>query len=132
MSITLNGTTFRVDNLWEEFGIAGEADGRVKYEGHLATATRYGERSFDKSGWRTKLVCSWFGGPAQRCEIDAKSVVARWWRMVKRRSVTPWAPPSDLTLRLSEPTRGGNQSLSKEAPPEIDCQPPSIEERTRA
>jgi hypothetical protein len=36
VNIEWRGTRFRVDDWWEEFGIVGEADGRIKYEGSLA------------------------------------------------------------------------------------------------
>lgn len=72
--------SFRVDTLWDEFGVVGEADGRIKYQGQLVTG---------RTLWKEKLRQEWLENEAgfkvvrwtyQELRFSAQSVVDRWRR----------------------------------------------------
>lgn len=97
--LELNGQSFRVDLYWGEFGIVGEADGRLKYQGRLATSDTL---------WKEKLRQEWLESEAGLIVVRWNSsemrwaphgVADRWFRAYERRMRQPWVPPKDLISR---------------------------------
>ncbi len=98
VSLILGGQEARVDNWWDELGIAAEADGRLKYAG----AT-----SRDEALWQEKLRQEWLESELgvlvlrfthRECRLAPVGIVERWQRLAARRARDPWAPPSGLAV----------------------------------
>lgn len=88
----------RVDLLWPDLGIVGEADGQVKY----GSDAREGSQTLWLEKLRQEelehlglLVLRW-----TRSEIVSAplSVVAHWHRLAARRSARPWRPPPSFAV----------------------------------
>lgn len=98
VTFCFEGVKVRPDHWWDELGIAGEADGRGKYDGPMATADPI---------WTEKLRQEWLEealGVLVVRYVDREirhaptEVAARWRRREARRARQPWQPPSGLEI----------------------------------
>jgi hypothetical protein len=98
VTFRFEGVEVRPDHWWDELGIAGEADGRGKYDRPMATADPI---------WTEKLRQEWLEealGILVVRYVDREirhaptEVAARWRRREARRAGEPWQPPSGLEI----------------------------------
>jgi len=94
--VSLGGYECRLDTFWEELGIAGEANGKLKYRG--ATANQ-------DSLWYEKIRQEWLENTLELMVLrwddrelrrDPDGLAERWRRLKRKRLATPWRPPSGL------------------------------------
>lgn len=91
-----NGTTFCVDLLWDELGIVGEADGRIKYEDPaiVTPTTLWDEKR--RQEWLEDLGFLVIRWTADRIFQQPDDIVGRWHRCRARRHTEPWRWPAEL------------------------------------
>lgn len=98
VTIRWNGQEFRVDDLWDDLGIVGEADGRIKYEGNLVQGDSLWKEKIRQEWLETAagmLVVRWTSSEIQ---YAPQEVADRWVRARDRRRHEPWQPPPGLTM----------------------------------
>jgi hypothetical protein len=94
--IQLGNRSYRVDELWDDLGIVGEADGRIKYEGELAVGDTLWQEKVRQEWLENEVgafVVRWTGVEMRSRPLQ---VVRRWERAVARRRQLAWQPPDDL------------------------------------
>ena len=92
----LGTRSYRVDEHWDELGIVGEADGRVKYQGELAVGDTLWQEKI-RQDWLENdvgmLVVRWTSYEMRSRPLQ---VVRRWERAAARRQQIPWERPPNL------------------------------------
>ncbi len=103
--IRFEGVEFRPDDLWLHLGIAGEADGRLKYDETLeppavpaqASGALYAEKR--RQEWLETVaglhVVRWSDAEVRH---DADGLMDRWRRRAQQRRREPWRPPPGLVV----------------------------------
>jgi hypothetical protein len=99
VSIRLDAVEFRVDDWWNDFAVAGEADGAGKYDAE--------GRGADRVLWQEKLRQDWLVEHLdipvvryvdQEVRFDADGLVDRVNRKLRLRSDRPWRPPPGVAV----------------------------------
>ena len=110
ISLRLDGQEFRTDHWWDDLGIAGEADGRGKY--NLPTSSH-------DTLWAEKLRQEWFEDALglsvvryveREVRLAPHAVAARWERRAAQRLSKPWMPPVGLEV-FQRPISGTNEPI---------------------
>ena len=108
VSLRLNRIEFRTDHWWDALGIAGEADGRGKYDSRDENKSR-GQYidSAKEALWAEKLRQDCFEEEwrllairyvDREIRLTPHAVADRWLRRRNKREVEPWQPPSGLEV----------------------------------
>lgn len=110
VSLRLDGHEFRPDHWWDDLAVAGEADGRGKYNDPAST---------DDTLWAEKLRQEWFEQTLglfvvryveREVRLATGDIVARWHRRAEQRLAQPWAPPPGLEV-FQRPIPGSNHPI---------------------
>jgi hypothetical protein len=101
---------FRTDHWWNDLGIAGEADGRGKYDGPTAPVEPIWSEKLRQEWFEEELgilVVRYVDREIRRVPAD---VAARWRRREARRAHQLWVPPSALEV-FQRPIRGSGELI---------------------
>ena len=110
ISLRLDGQEFRTDHWWDDLGIAGEADGRGKYNLPISSHDTL---------WAEKLRQEWFEDALglsvvryveREVRLAPHAVAARWERRAAQRLSKPWMPPVGLEV-FQRPISGTNEPI---------------------
>jgi len=95
--LSWRGTRYCVDDFWPEWGIVGESDGRIKYEGSLAVGDTLWQEKL-RQEWIEQLSLLVVRWTTPEIRTSAEGVADRWFRLQTRRQREPWHRPDGLTI----------------------------------
>lgn len=110
VNLRLGEVEVRPDHWWDGLGIAGEADGRGKYDGPTAPVEPIWSEKLRQEWFEEELgilVVRYIDREIRRAPAD---VAARWRRREARRAHQPWEPPPGLEI-FQRPLKGSSDPI---------------------